>query len=182
MIAAVRTPTTARIGRETISTHRYMNSLPRPRRPAASVWIIRELQSRRVRRAASIFGDRLRRSNSVNGARCRSRRLFESEPDLENDLVLQLRRLDLPSGLQDLEPADPAQFLRRAGDGAFDRILDALFRRACDFDDSVDVIGHRCPPLCTIGTVTFCTAIPQVNRAIISCGPIPARPRSRDHP
>src|ERR1700726_2258282 len=50
-----------------------------------------------------------------------------------------------------LEPADLPQGARRTADGVLDRVLDALLRSAFDFDDPVNVIRHRPPPLARPG-------------------------------
>ena len=49
--------------------------------------------------------------------------------------MCDLAVLDMAAGLQDFEPPDLAQSARRTADGVLDRVLDALPRRACDFDD-----------------------------------------------
>src|SRR4029077_1288698 len=71
----------------------------------------------------------------------------DRETDLEGDLIMRnLAVLDMAAGLDDLEPAQVAQGLRRAGDGALDRVVDALVRRTDDLNDAVDMIVHGVLP------------------------------------
>src|SRR4029077_4712105 len=82
----------------------------------------------------------------------RSSVVVEREPDFEGDLVVgHLAVFDMAARLHHLEPADLPQGARRTADGVLDRVLDALLRRACDFDDPVNVIRHRHPPLARPG-------------------------------
>jgi hypothetical protein len=63
--------------------------------------------------------------------------VVESEADLQSDLVMRtLAVLDMAPRLDHLEPANLAQRARCTADGVADRVLDALFRRACDLDYS----------------------------------------------
>jgi hypothetical protein len=82
--------------------------------------------------------------------RCLGRRssaVVEREPDFEGDLIVRhLTVFDMAARLHHLKPADLPQSARRTADGVLDRVLDALLRRASDFDDSVNVVGHRYPP------------------------------------
>src|ERR1700730_11364894 len=82
----------------------------------------------------------------------RSSVVVEREADFEGDLVVgHLAVFDMAARLHHLEPADLPQGARRTADGVVDRVLDALLRRACDFDDPVNVIRHRHPPLARPG-------------------------------
>jgi hypothetical protein len=67
----------------------------------------------------------------------------QCKADPERNLVMRdLAVFDMAARLHHLEPADLAQRARGAADGVMDRTLNTLPRRACDLDDSVDVIGH----------------------------------------
>ena len=69
--------------------------------------------------------------------------VIQSEADLEGYLIVRdLAVFDMTTRLHHLEPANPAQCARSAPDGVMDRILNTLLGRACNLDDSVDVIGH----------------------------------------
>jgi len=71
----------------------------------------------------------------------------EPEPDLQPDLdVAEFAVDDVPADLGDLEPVQPAQGSRGATDGALDRVIDPLRRRADYFGDSVGTAGHLVPP------------------------------------
>jgi len=68
---------------------------------------------------------------------------FEGEAGLDHHLVMaHLAVLDVPAGLDDLEPAQIPQGLVRPLDCGLNRILDALLRRADEFDDLVDMVIH----------------------------------------
>src|ERR1700726_3577494 len=82
----------------------------------------------------------------------RSSVVVEREPDFEGDLVVgHLAVFDMAARPPPLEPSDLPQGAGRTADGVLDRVLDTLLRRACDFDDSVNVIRHRHPPLARPG-------------------------------
>jgi hypothetical protein len=53
---------------------------------------------------------------------------------------------DMAARLHHFEPTNLPQRARRTPDGGLDRVLDALFRRARDLDDS-DMVHHRHPPV-----------------------------------
>src|SRR5690606_18230811 len=74
-------------------------------------------------------------------------RSVDREPDLDGHLpVRDLPALDVPAGLQHLEPADVAHALR----GRLDRdpvgVVTARLRRAGQFQGLVDVVAHGAPP------------------------------------
>jgi hypothetical protein len=74
--------------------------------------------------------------------------VVERESDFESDLVMRhLAVFDMAARLQHFEPANLPQRARRTPDGGLDRVLDALFRRARDLDDSVNMVRHRHPPV-----------------------------------
>jgi hypothetical protein len=60
--------------------------------------------------------------------------------------VRYLTVFDMAACLHDLKPADLPQGACRTADGVLYRVLDALLGRACDFDDSVNVVRHRHSP------------------------------------
>src|SRR5262249_62229523 len=73
-----------------------------------------------------------------------SARVFHREADLEHHLeMLDFAVRDVPAGAVNLEPAQIADRRIGAGDGALDRIVDALLRRADDFDDAINMIVHE---------------------------------------
>jgi hypothetical protein len=66
--------------------------------------------------------------------------VVERESDFESDLVMRnLAVFDMAARLHHFEPANLPQRARRTADGDLDRVLDALFRRARDLDDSVQI-------------------------------------------
>jgi hypothetical protein len=70
--------------------------------------------------------------------------VVERESDFESDLVMRHRAVfDMAARLHHLKPADLPQRARRAANGVLNRVLDALFRGACNLDDPVNVIWHR---------------------------------------
>jgi hypothetical protein len=72
----------------------------------------------------------------------------EREPDFESDLVMRnLAVFDMAARFHHFEPANLPQRAGRTPDGGLDRVLDALFRRARDLDDSVNMVRHRHPPV-----------------------------------
>jgi hypothetical protein len=74
--------------------------------------------------------------------------VVERESDFESDLVMRnLAVFDMAARLHHFEPANLPQRARRTPDGGLDRVLDALFRRARNLDDSVNMVRHRHPPL-----------------------------------
>src|ERR1700730_919082 len=74
--------------------------------------------------------------------------IVERESDFESDLVMRnLAVFDMAARLYHFEPANLPQRARGPPNGGLDRVLDALFRRARDLDDSVNMVRHRQPPL-----------------------------------
>src|SRR5262245_38171878 len=53
---------------------------------------------------------------------------------------------DMAAGLHNFEPADLTKGAGGPADSVLDRVLDAFLRGACNFNDPVDMIGHRRPP------------------------------------
>jgi hypothetical protein len=71
-------------------------------------------------------------------------RLVETEADLQRDLEAAAAVvLDPAARVGDLEPVQVVQGFRGAGDGALDRVVDALGGGADDLADGVDVVCHR---------------------------------------
>jgi hypothetical protein len=69
--------------------------------------------------------------------------VFESKPDFANDLEMRdFAVLNVAAGLQNFEPAYLTQRTGSAGDSVLDRVLNAVLRGTCDFDDTVDMVGH----------------------------------------
>src|SRR5687768_13018179 len=73
--------------------------------------------------------------------------LVEGEAEPQGDLIMRdLAGGDMAARFLDLEPPDVVDRPGGAGDGGFDRILDAGRRAADDLDDLVDMVAHDDPP------------------------------------
>src|ERR1700719_5083505 len=80
--------------------------------------------------------------------------VVERESNFESDLVMRnLAVFDMAARLHHFEPANLPQRARRTADGDLYRVLDALFRRARDLDDSVNMVRHRHAPLGQSGEI-----------------------------
>jgi hypothetical protein len=67
----------------------------------------------------------------------------QSEAELDGDLpIIHLAIFDVTAGLDDLEPMQIVQRLRRLRDRALDSIFDADFRGARQLDLFIDVFAH----------------------------------------
>src|SRR5690606_4650466 len=74
-------------------------------------------------------------------------RSVDREPHLDGHLpVRDLPALDVPAGLQHLEPADVAHALRGLLDRDPDGVVTARPGRAGQFQGLVDVVAHGAPP------------------------------------
>jgi len=74
--------------------------------------------------------------------------VVERESNFESNLVMRnLAVFDAAARLHHFEPAHLPQRARRTPDRGLDRVLDALFRRARDLDDPVNMVRHRHPPV-----------------------------------
>jgi hypothetical protein len=70
--------------------------------------------------------------------------VVECESNLESDLVMRnLAAFYVAARLHHFEPANLSQRARCTPDGGLDSFLDALFRRARDLDDPVNMVRHR---------------------------------------
>src|SRR6476646_2959580 len=70
--------------------------------------------------------------------------VVECESNLESDLVMRnLTAFYVAARLHHFEPANLSQRARCTPDGGMDGFLDALFRRARDLDDPVNMVRHR---------------------------------------
>src|SRR5665213_4151216 len=73
--------------------------------------------------------------------------LVEGEPDLQGNLeMMNLAALDMAASLDHFKPPQFADRFRGARNRHLDRIVDALFGRADDLNDAVDVFVHGCLP------------------------------------